>query len=167
MGAVEVDVGRADFERDKLPPGLRGVSDDATDTDDKVPFKLRRDVSGSRDVKAPAVLRGAAVRRPLPLVRGVIINPALFEICRLLIFTGVVGVEDVFIGVPDVVAAARDVTDVTDVTGFGVLLGKLSTLQMSRNKASLSRLCSFSWKDSLNSPSASCACGRFSTFFKA
>lgn len=140
---ADVDVaGRADFERDKLPPGLRGVSDDAT-ADDSAPFRLRRDVSGSRDVRAPPV-RGAATRRPLPLVRGVIINPALFEICRLLIFTGVVGVEDV--------AAGRDASG---ATGFGLLLGKLRTLQMSRNRASLSRLCSFSWKDSFNSLSAS------------
>lgn len=144
FGADVVDVaGRADFERDKLPPGLRGVSDDAT-ADDSAPFRLRRDVSGSRDVRAPPV-RGAATRRPLPLVRGVIINPALFEICRLLIFTGVVGVPGV--------APRRDASGAA--TGFGLLLGKLRTLQMSRNRASLSRLCSFSWKDSFNSLSAS------------
>lgn len=57
----------------KLPPGLRGVSDDAT-ADDSAPFRLRRDVSGSRDVRAPPV-RGPAARRPLPLVRGVILGP--------------------------------------------------------------------------------------------
>ena len=59
--------------RHKLPPGLRGVVADAT-ADDSAPFRLRRDVSGSRDVRAPPV-RGAATRRPLPLVRGVILGP--------------------------------------------------------------------------------------------
>ena len=61
----------------------------------------------------------------LPTPSG--INPLLLEICRLLIFTGVVGVEAVFMGVPGVRAGGAG----------GRLLGKLRTLQMSRKRASL------------------------------